>query len=88
MLKLFATVTTGVETTSCHTNKLAKKQAKLQKQRSEVFKQCFTGTDDQGNGPTTRLVRKLISVLETIEKLPVLLYEPSSSGFGLQILSR
>lgn len=32
-------------------------------------------------------MRKLISVLESIEKLPVLLYD-SGSGYGLQILTR
>ncbi len=34
------------------------------------------------------LVRKLVSVLESIEKLPVLLYDHTSSGYGLQILTR
>ena len=37
---------------------------------------------------TVTLVKKLISVLETIEKLPVYLYDHSSGGYGLQILTR
>ena len=37
---------------------------------------------------TIALVRKLIMVLETIEKLPVYLYDSSNGGYGLQILTR
>lgn len=37
---------------------------------------------------TVTLVKKLISVLETIEKLPVYLYDQSNGGYGLQILTR
>lgn len=31
------------------------------------------------------LVHKLISVLESIEKLPVFIYDPPGSGYGLQV---
>ena len=31
------------------------------------------------------LVHKLISVLESIEKLPVYIYDPPGSGYGLQV---
>ena len=34
------------------------------------------------------LVRKLISVLESIEKLPVYSYDSTGSSYGLQILTR
>ncbi len=41
------------------------------------------------SNPATELVRKLVSVLESIEKLPVLLYDhTAASGYGLQILTR
>lgn len=32
------------------------------------------------------LVHKLISVLESIEKLPVYIYDPPGSGYGLQVI--
>ena len=38
--------------------------------------------------PAVALVRKLIAVLESLEKLPVFTYDSSSSGYGLQILTR
>jgi E3 ubiquitin-protein ligase HECTD1 len=50
--------------------------------------------DDNGGlhfaakNPTAELVKKLVSVLETIEKLPLLLYDHAASGYGLQILTR
>jgi len=34
------------------------------------------------------LIRKLVAVLESVEKLPVLLYDSPGSAYGLQILSR
>lgn len=69
LLKLFA----------CHsgqneTSKVAKKSAKLQKQRVEIFQSCFNGDS------STELIRKLVSVLESIEKLPILLYDQTASG--------
>lgn len=38
--------------------------------------------------PAVALVRKLIAVLESLEKLPVFTYDSTSSGYGLQILTR
>ena len=72
-----------------------KKLTKLQRQRVQVFKKCFkpkTIKDDAGNliliPSAAQLVRKLIAVLESIEKLPVHLYQDQSSSSGLQILTR
>ena len=62
------------------------KSNKHQKQRVQVFKKCFE--DRVEHNPTTVLVHKLIAVLESIEKLPVYLYDTPSSGYGLQILTR
>ena len=88
LLKLFATAGNSYET------RAAKKSAKLQRQRVEVFKKCFRDkavrTEDGlfACSPSTELVRKLVSVLESIEKLPVLLYDQTASAYGLQILTR
>ena len=35
--------------------------------------------------PTVALVRKLVLVLESIEKLPVYTYDTTGSGYGLQV---
>jgi len=35
--------------------------------------------------PSTALVRKLIAVLESIEKLPVYSYDCPGAGYGLQV---
>ena len=35
--------------------------------------------------PSTALVRKLIAVLESIEKLPVYNYDSPGAGYGLQV---
>lgn len=68
------------------------KMSKYQKQRVQLFKQCFRNkTNEEENESISILVHKLIAVLESIEKLPVYLYDnPSSagSGYGLQILTR
>ncbi|QQP50877.1 Hect E3 ubiquitin ligase [Caligus rogercresseyi] len=80
-LKLFAT----------SNNDPTKKSLKLQKQRVEVFKECFrdkSKDDEQVGSPFKALVKKLISVLESIEKLQVYLYDNTTSGYGLQILNR
>lgn len=61
---------------------------------SEIFKRVFgaaaknMSTNDTVNdsGPAITLIRKLIMVLETSEKLPVLTYENLGGGSGLQIL--
>ena len=144
LLKLFATAAGG----NSYETRAAKKSAKLQRQRVEVFKKCFRDkavkTEDGlfTCSPSTELVgiqftfwtwgefsgtwghlepilelhyghsrrsylcifqdfqaifyilhfatqvRKLVSVLESIEKLPVLLYDQTASAYGLQILTR
>lgn len=38
--------------------------------------------------PAVQLVRKLVSVLESSEKLSLYIYDPAGIGSGLQILSR
>lgn len=53
-------------------------------QRIEILKQAL-GSEEIA----TALVRKLVAVLESIEKLPIYMYDnPVGSGFGLQILTR
>ena len=57
----------------------------MQRQRVEIFREVFCKQEDIA----TSLVKKLIAVLESIEKLPIYLYDNStSSGYGLQILTR
>lgn len=53
------------------------------KERMDTFK-AHLGSEELA--PV--LVRKLIAVLETVEKLPVLLYDSPGSSYGLQILTR
>jgi len=43
------------------------------------------GDGDSINSATI-LVHKLVSVLESIEKLPVYLYDTPGSGYGLQVM--
>lgn len=64
------------------------KTSKLQKQRVQLFKQCFKQKQEECKSSTSILVQKLIAVLESIEKLPVYLYDTPGSGYGLQILTR
>lgn len=68
----------------------AHKSQKFQKQRIQVFKNHFKKIGgDYGNiNFAAILVHKLVSVLESVEKLPVYLYESPGSCFGLQILTR
>eukprot|EP00095_Tigriopus_kingsejongensis_P011031 maker-scaffold109_size355148-snap-gene-1.26 protein:Tk11031 transcript:maker-scaffold109_size355148-snap-gene-1.26-mRNA-1 annotation:"e3 ubiquitin-protein ligase hectd1" len=71
--------------------KLAKRSAKLQRQRIDVFRELFRDRvleDGTVVSPGGELIRKLITVLESMEKLPVLLYDQTASGYGLQILTR
>ncbi|XP_067136429.1 E3 ubiquitin-protein ligase HECTD1 isoform X3 [Centruroides vittatus] len=66
----------------CHSNKLLKK-------RVRIFRKCFSKKSTlDGVVPSIALVKKLISVLESIEKLPVYLYDTPGSSSGLQILTR
>lgn len=56
----------------------------LRKERVELFRQVF-----HSKARSKSLIRKLISVLESIEKLPVYFYEtPGSSSYGLQVLTK
>ena len=50
--------------------------------RMAVCRQVLT------DNTTKKLVKKLISVLETIEKLPVYQYDQFNGGHGLQLLTR
>ena len=64
---------------------------KLRLQRISVFKSCFQSRRESNVGADNFakvLVQKLVSVLESIEKLPVYLYDTPGSGYGLQILTR
>jgi len=42
--------------------------------------------DGESVNSATILVHKLVSVLESIEKLPVYLYDTPGSGYGLQVM--
>uniref|UniRef100_A0A6M2E2R0 E3 ubiquitin-protein ligase n=1 Tax=Xenopsylla cheopis TaxID=163159 RepID=A0A6M2E2R0_XENCH len=76
------------------------KATKLQKQRIALFKQCFqedinnmmnySDLLETTNKPNSAsiLVQKLVSVLESIEKLPIYNYDTPGTGYGLQILTR
>ncbi|KAL6425302.1 hypothetical protein ACFW04_009489 [Cataglyphis niger] len=62
---------------------------KLRMQRITVFNSCFQTKDTNKEHNSAKiLVHKLVSVLESIEKLPVYLYDTPGSGYGLQILTR
>ena len=62
---------------------------RLLRQRVAIFKECFQSTDAYYKGPATCLARKLVAVLESIEKLPVYLYDAAGgSTNGLQTLTR
>merc|ERR1719228_2962843 len=76
-LKLF-----GSATSQDKTVKVQKKAAKLHAARLAIIRESLP------TPPTIALVKKLLSVLETIEKLPVYLYDSSNGGYGLQILTK
>ncbi|XP_064113960.1 E3 ubiquitin-protein ligase HECTD1-like isoform X12 [Macrobrachium nipponense] len=68
---------------------------KMIKQRRNVFKSCFMDKFDEeivmtsaSVSPGTQLVRKLVAVLESLEKLPLYIYDVPGAGSGLQVLSR
>ncbi|XP_046388843.1 E3 ubiquitin-protein ligase Ufd4 isoform X5 [Ischnura elegans] len=67
-----------------------RKLVKLQKERVTVFKSCFKkkAAENVDFDPEKVLVHKLVAVLESIEKLPIYLYDTPGSGYGLQILTR
>ncbi|XP_050441159.1 E3 ubiquitin-protein ligase HECTD1 isoform X2 [Adelges cooleyi] len=62
----------------------------LQDLRLDIFVKCFKEKKSEKSSETCAsvLVQKLISVLESIERLPVYLYESPGAFHGLQILSR
>ena len=62
---------------------------RLLRQRVAIFREAFQCGGSSNGGPATVLVRKLVSVLESIEKLPVYLYDAAGgSTNGLQTLTR
>ncbi|XP_052854486.1 E3 ubiquitin-protein ligase Ufd4 [Drosophila gunungcola] len=71
------------------------KRNKMQKQRVSVFKKCILedNVESATNKPRTKstasiLIQKLVSVLESTEKLPVYLYDTPCTGYSLQILQK
>lgn len=65
------------------------KASKYQKQRIAIFKECvFLNTEGKEKSTASALVQKLVSVLESIEKLPVFLYDSPIGGYGIQILTK
>ncbi|XP_053677617.1 E3 ubiquitin-protein ligase Ufd4 [Anopheles nili] len=65
------------------------KANKYQKQRLSIFKKCMYGGETQtGKNTATILVQKLVAVLESIEKLPVYIYDSPGGSYGLQILTK
>lgn len=65
------------------------KASKYQKQRIAIFKECiFKNNKTSDKNTASILVQKLVSVLESIEKLPVYLYDSQIGGYGIQILTK
>ncbi|XP_069118347.1 E3 ubiquitin-protein ligase HECTD1-like isoform X3 [Argopecten irradians] len=64
----------------------SKESKKRTRERIDLFKSIFQEKDSLM--PAVALVKKLIAVLESIEKLPVFSYDLPGSGYGLQILTR
>ena len=57
----------------------------MQRHRVDIFKKVFCSQKEVA----TAMIKKLIAVTESIEKLPIYLYDNSvTSGYGLQILTR
>ncbi|NP_001392116.1 E3 ubiquitin-protein ligase HECTD1 isoform 8 [Mus musculus] len=57
-------------------------------ERINVFKTAFSESEDDESRPAVALIRKLIAVLESIERLPLHLYDTPGSTYNLQILTR
>ncbi|XP_058847598.1 E3 ubiquitin-protein ligase HECTD1-like isoform X3 [Acipenser ruthenus] len=57
-------------------------------ERINVFKTAFCENEDDESQPAVALIRKLIAVLESIERLPLHLYDTPGSSYNLQILTR
>uniref|UniRef100_A0A3B5L5Y6 E3 ubiquitin-protein ligase n=1 Tax=Xiphophorus couchianus TaxID=32473 RepID=A0A3B5L5Y6_9TELE len=56
-------------------------------ERINVFKAAFSENEDNESRPAVALIRKLIAVLESIERLPLYLYESPGSSYNLQVSS-
>lgn len=65
-----------------------KKASKYQKQRITIFKDCIFKNKNLNKNTASILVQKLVAVLESIEKLPVYLYDNPIGGYGIQILTK
>ncbi|KAM9569747.1 E3 ubiquitin-protein ligase HECTD1-like isoform 7-T7 [Salvelinus alpinus] len=57
-------------------------------ERINVFKTAFSENEDDESRPAVALIRKLLAVLESIERLPLHLYDTPGSTYNLQILTR
>ncbi|XP_058285229.1 E3 ubiquitin-protein ligase HECTD1 isoform X5 [Hylobates moloch] len=57
-------------------------------ERINVFKTAFSENEDDESRPAVALIQKLIAVLESIERLPLHLYDTPGSTYNLQILTR
>lgn len=64
------------------------KAGKYQKQRIAIFKECIFKNKTLDKNTASMLVQKLVAVLESIEKLPVYLYDSPIGGYGIQILTK
>ncbi|XP_065095254.1 E3 ubiquitin-protein ligase Ufd4 isoform X2 [Ochlerotatus camptorhynchus] len=64
------------------------KANKYQKQRISIFKKCMYADSKNGKNTASILVQKLVSALESIEKLPVHMYDSPGGSYGLQILTK
>jgi E3 ubiquitin-protein ligase HECTD1 len=64
------------------------KASKYQKQRIAIFKECIFKNKTTDKHTVNILIQKLVAVLESIEKLPVYLYDSPISGYGIQILTK
>ncbi|XP_041351620.1 E3 ubiquitin-protein ligase HECTD1-like isoform X2 [Gigantopelta aegis] len=63
-----------------------KESKKRTKERINIFKSVFS--EKESIAPAIQLTRKLISALESIERLPVYSYDLPGSNYALQILTR
>jgi len=90
LIRLFASGEHDREYDNLFGKSSRRKHVAMLQQRIDVFKSCMKEKQLDGvkYNPGVALVKKLVSVLETIEKLPVLLYECSGANYGLQVLTR
>ncbi|XP_061675274.1 E3 ubiquitin-protein ligase HECTD1 [Syngnathoides biaculeatus] len=65
-----------------------KADCKALMERINVFKAAFSENEDDESRPAVALIRKLIAVLESIERLPLHLFDTPGSSYNLQILTR